>query len=245
MHLVFPPQDHPVLLTMDLTLSLPLIHPSYLFGSRRRPEVDSAQKEGPRINLPELPQPIDYRGWVSAVTMEVAAVANRDDPDEVARWLHRVFRPGATMKQLGDSHGFGSRDLKLAAAIMRIAKGDLAARIALEAERHQNQLGRILKGRQCLLMVCERYRLDERCGALYNISDLISVLWLGDSHMADFLADGTMCWWEWLSLPLRVSQSSCSSSDSGALPPSNMRWHTTIAKSRITRTTATDSFTTP
>ena len=162
--------------------------PSYMMGAPRRIDPDSRPKEGPRIALPDLPQPIGYRAWMSAAVMEIVAVANRDDPDEVGRWVEKVFQQGMTLERLDDSQGFGTLDIKLAAAVMRIAKGELSSQISLEAERYKNRKGKVLKGRQCLFLVNEQYRMDENCGALFNISDLISVQWLGDGKMAEFLA---------------------------------------------------------
>ena len=47
--------------------------------------------------------------------------------------------------------------------------------------------GRLIGGRQALLLVHQHFQVDEKLGALYSIRDVMNVKWLGDGRLEEFL----------------------------------------------------------
>ena len=99
-----------------------------------------------------------------------------------------VEQSGTTFESLNDSRGFETLDVKLAAAIFKVARGEIGRKLSRLAEGGAKNGDRI-KGRQCLWVVKEHFKLDEAAGALYDIADLINVKWQGDNRMELFLSN--------------------------------------------------------
>ena len=135
-------------------------------------------KEADSIKLPQYPQPQQYRSWRSAVRTEVTAASGRG---EVAfLWVKRTEGPATTFDDFRDSEGFDSLDAKLAAALTKIATGELGRRITLMVEQEASK-ERMLKGRQILWMIHDNHKLDEERGALYDFTDLLAIRLKGDN----------------------------------------------------------------
>ncbi len=85
--------------------------------------------------------------------------------------------------------------MKLAAAIFKVARGEIGRKLTRLAEGGA-KVGDRIKGRQCLWVVKEHFKLDEAAGALYDIADLINVKWQGDNRMELFLSnwESVLCW---------------------------------------------------
>ena len=129
-------------------------------------------KEADDINVPSYPQPQQYRSWRAAVRSEITAASGRG---EVAfKWIVKTEKVETTFDELRNSDGFDSLDAKLAAALTKIATGELGRRIMLMVEQEASK-GRMLKGRQILWMIHENHELDEERGALYDFTDLMAI----------------------------------------------------------------------
>ena len=81
---------------------------------------------------------------------------------------------------------FQSIDLKLKAALAKIAHGDLGRQLT-QATEDEAKRGRPLKGRQALLLIYRYFEINEEAGVIYSITDLMAVRWLGDEKIETFL----------------------------------------------------------
>ena len=80
-----------------------------------------------------------------------------------------------------------SLDVKLAAALSKLASGDLGRKLS-QAKEVEARRGVMLKGRQALWMVYEYYRVNAEAGALFDLSDLLNVKLRGDA-LETFMAN--------------------------------------------------------
>jgi hypothetical protein len=94
--------------------------------------------------------------------------------------------PTATYDLLADSGEFGTLDIKLAAALTKVATGEIGRKVTLAVETEAKR-GRMLKGRQILWMVHDYHKYDEEIGALYDYQDLLSVRLKNDSCLESFM----------------------------------------------------------
>ena len=103
----------------------------------------------------------------------------------VLQWILEVERKDITDAELVDSGSFPELDVDLLAALVSIATGDLGRRITLRVDNDAKK-GILTKGRQILLMVYHWNRVNEEAGAIYDVTDLMQVQWLGDNNIATF-----------------------------------------------------------
>ena len=115
---------------------------------------------------------------------EIAAASGKGDTG--FQWAQEVEREGATHESLADSGRFVTLDAKLASALAKIAHGEIGRRITLATEMAARE-GRMLKGRQSLLIVYEHFTVSEEAGALYDFEDLMNVRFKGDNHLESFM----------------------------------------------------------
>ena len=139
-------------------------------------------KEAETIKLPDQPTPETYRHWKNSVREEICAAS--DKSDKAWEWLKEVYdketKTAEKMQKLQDPGEFGTLDTKLRAALTRSAKGDLGQRI-LNYKEEQAVKGKLVRGRQVLLMFDEYFRTSEEAGNLYQLEDLLKVARVGDS----------------------------------------------------------------
>ena len=79
-----------------------------------------------------------FRNWKLTVRMEVMAASAV------------VEMPGVTLQSFADSEGFDTLDSKLAAALIKVARGEIGRKLARLAEAAARE-GRPLKGRRASL----------------------------------------------------------------------------------------------
>ena len=96
------------------------------------------RKEAETVKLQALPRAPNFRSWKMAVRNEIAGASG--DPHTAFQW------------NLEDSESFPSLDAKLAAAITRIAQGDVSHRINLAMDL-KAQAGKLVTGRQMLYIL--------------------------------------------------------------------------------------------
>ena len=76
--------------------------------------------------------------------------------------------------ELADPGKFRTLDTKLLAALTKVAKGELSQQIRNYKESEAQQ-GRIVRGRQVLLMFEVLFKTNEEAGALYGTEDLLKI----------------------------------------------------------------------
>ena len=113
-------------------------------------EVKTTTKEAATIKLMGLPRALGFRSWKMAVRNEVAGASG--DPQAAFQWILKVEKTGANIEDFADSESFPTLDAKLAAAICRIAQGDLSHRINLVMDL-KARAGTMMTGRQMLYLV--------------------------------------------------------------------------------------------
>ena len=145
-----------------------------------------ADKDRPMKIPPELPTAVTFRSWKNAVVAGVIGSSHRSDL--AAPWIHKVAKPGTTFEALADSEGFTSLDTELAAGLLQMAKGPIAKRFQILADRAA-VADTFLRGRQLLHVIYEHYKIDENQGMVFNITSLTSVKFAGDSKLEQFLSN--------------------------------------------------------
>ena len=153
----------------------------------------STTKEAEVIKLDKLPDPAKFRAWKQSLRLEVQAASGNP---RAYQWISQVEFPTAVLANFAYSDGFDTLDTKLASACFRAAAGreDVLGRLTREAEIARRS-DRFLKGRQCLLLIYDFYRIDERSCGLFDFNDLVSVKWLGDAALERFMGnwDNVLC----------------------------------------------------
>ena len=143
------------------------------------------RREAETVKIQALPTAPRFRNWKMAVRDEIAGASG--DPQEAFKWILKVEKPGISLEDLEDSENFSSLDAKLAAAISKIAQGDLSQRINLLKDRKAHD-GKYVTGRQMLFMIFEHYRISAEDGALLDLEDLMCVR-LHNDDLRSFLSD--------------------------------------------------------
>ena len=92
-----------------------------------------AGKDRPMKIPSELPTAVSFRSWRSAVVPGVIGSSHRSEL--AAPWIHKVAKPSTTFEALADSEGFMSLDAELAAGLLQMAKGSIAKRFQILADR--------------------------------------------------------------------------------------------------------------
>ena len=137
------------------------------------------------MKLQALPRAPNFRTWKLATQNEIAGASG--DPQAAFTWILKVGKSGVSIDELEDSESFPTLDAKLAAAITRVAQGDLSNRINLMMDR-KAKAGKMVTGRQMLFLVYEQYRISEVDGALLGLEDLMHVR-LHNDDLRNFLYD--------------------------------------------------------
>ena len=148
-------------------------------------EVRPRRKEADSVKLQALPRAPNFRTWKLATQSEIAGACG--DPQAAFTWILKVGKSGVSIDELEDSESFPTLDAKLAAAITRIAQGDLSNRINLMMDR-KAKAGKLVTGRQMLFLIYEQYRISEVDGALLDLEDLLHVR-LHNDDLRNFLND--------------------------------------------------------
>ena len=145
-------------------------------------------KEADKVTLPqELPRAPEFRTWKNKVRMAVSAASGRED-DSAFLWIQAVEHPEARLEHFAHSGEFPQLDRKLGIALFSVARGEVLRQLQRLSET-EARAGRLLKGRQCLHVIYEQYKMDEEAGSLYNMTDIMSVQLRSDAYLEDFLSN--------------------------------------------------------
>ena len=103
------------------------------------------------IKIGALPQPAAFRAWKNATRMEVVAASGLGE--ECYIWMLEVEEVGCKREKFRVSgKRFTRIDVKLGAALTKIATGDIGREITAEHEIAMRE-GRMLKGREILWII--------------------------------------------------------------------------------------------
>ena len=145
-------------------------------GAKSKDSNKPKAKEADKIDLPEFPSPDRYRTWRAAVREAIRSAS--DDPDAAFAWVLEVYAvredKAKLCSELADPGKFRTLDTKLLAALTKVAKGELSQQI-LNYKESEAQQGRIVRGRQVLLMFEVHFKTSEEAGALYGTEDLLKI----------------------------------------------------------------------
>ena len=112
------------------------------------------------MKLGQWPTTLQFAGWRRALRLAVAGSC--DEPDMAKKWIFAVEDKSCDIADLKSDPKDPLRALdgKLADALARLAKGEPARRIALEAERAALSAD-LLSGRQTLWMIYKEFERDD------------------------------------------------------------------------------------
>ena len=145
-----------------------------------------AVKEAEKCVLDDWPSALKYRLWLLAQKKKIATGSGR--PQACFIWIGKVTT-AQTMEELEDSEDFPTWDAKLAVGAQDICKGEFYRRIQVMDERAaREEPPRMLKGRQILWLIVQKFKRDEVDGSMQDITDLQNVELKGDNLHA-FLND--------------------------------------------------------
>ena len=105
-----------------------------------------------------MPDVQQSRTWKLFVREAVASASR--EPQKAFLWVQQVESPGVTADMLSDSTPFSTLDFKLAHALAKVVTGTLGRSINVEKEKLANE-GKMMTGRQILLMIYQHFRLTE------------------------------------------------------------------------------------
>ena len=142
-------------------------------GGEEKPKV----KEAESIKLPDFANPETYRIWKIATREAIRAASDR--PDEAFDWILAVYDRHAGHSSLRDPGKFVTLDMKLLAALTKVAKGELARQILNFKETEAGER-RAVRGRQVLYLFDQHFKTNEEVGSLYSVEDLLKVNLLQD-----------------------------------------------------------------
>ena len=124
------------------------------------------------LKLNGLPsEAADFRYWKNAARTTIASAST--EPEIAAAWFDNI--KDKSFEELAKSgRRFTRLDLKIAADVVKHAKGPLATKIQLKTEKIAQE-GGIIKGRQLLKMVYDNFKTNAEYGHVNDINDLQAV----------------------------------------------------------------------
>ena len=135
------------------------------FKKEKSPSRSSSVRRVVRVKATDMklgqwPTTLQFAGWRRALRLAVAGSC--DEPDMAKKWIFAVEDKDSDIDDFKSDPNDPLRALdgKLADALARIAKGEPARRIALEAERAALSAD-LLSGRQTLWMIYKEFERDD------------------------------------------------------------------------------------
>ena len=141
---------------------------------KKRKESSSASADGKvdKLTLLAYPSAAQFRQWRQSLRLEVVA-CSKLSRRKTLKWIHQVESSSATFESLAKSgKGFSGLDVKLASALTKLFKGEVAREISTRAEKAMQESGSLLTGRQLLYIMYLEFAEDLRRTTPHAISDL-------------------------------------------------------------------------
>ena len=143
-------------------------------------------KTDKELRLADLPTPPKFKAWRNKLRTTLAQHIPKK-ADAVLKWILKVEQSDITFEDLANSEDFPELDVILLAAINRICVGELGRKINQLIDDKVKKDCTLVRGRQALWVIYDANKTAEDSGAIYDISDLIAVVWLGDAKLQQFL----------------------------------------------------------
>ena len=109
---------------------------------------------------------------------EAIASASRDPP-RASLWARTADAHNASSDTLAETEGLATLDSKLASALRKVVAGSLGCSINVEKEKLASA-GKMMTGRQILLMIYNYFRVAEVDNNILDLEDLIAVKMVND-----------------------------------------------------------------
>ena len=166
-------------------------------GAKRRKRKGPYKVKNAEMRLPSYPSMPAFQSWRRHV--RTAAISACERPERARDFVFSVESDGATFESLAisDTDRHRALDAKLADALLKIVKGDLARRLAVMSERLAMS-GQVLAGRQILFLIykefakdshqtdCQSYTHLEKMQGSKDIKGLETFLTVWDNLMQSF-----------------------------------------------------------
>jgi len=166
-------------------------------ATQRRKRKAPYKVKNAEMRLPPYPSMPAFQSWRRHV--RTAAISACERPERARDFIFSVEHEGATFESLAinDADRHRALDAKLADALLKIVKGDLARRLAVMSERLAMN-GRVLAGRQILFLIykefakdshqtdCQAYTHLEKMQGIKDIKGLETFLTVWDNLMQSF-----------------------------------------------------------
>ena len=143
-------------------------------------------KTDKELRLADLPTPPKFKAWRNKLRTTLAQHIPKK-ADAVLKWILKVEQSDITFEDLANSEDFPELDVILLAAINRICVGELGRKINQLIDDKVKKDCTLVRGRQALWVIYDANKTAEDSGAIYDINDLIAVVWLGDAKLQQFL----------------------------------------------------------
>ena len=130
-------------------------------------------KEADVVKIPALTEPAGHRNWKVLAVQEISAASGRPD-DKAIAWARTMYLSEEEMPiaKLWNTHRrFRTLSTKLAAAFLKVVKGELARRIQqlIEDSMKQNlSVPGLVIGR----LISDWYRTTSQGEAMYSLNEL-------------------------------------------------------------------------
>ena len=123
------------------------------------------------MRLPQYPNALTFQSWRRAV--RTAAISSCEKPERARAFIFSVESEDASFDSLSvsDSDKHRALDAKLADALLKIVKGDLARRLAVMSETLAKR-GLVLAGRQILFLIYREFGKDAHVTDVQSYSHL-------------------------------------------------------------------------
>ena len=144
-------------------------------------KLGESVKTNKDLILPDLPTAPKFKTWRNRVRLQVSQHMPKR-ADDVMEWILKVEKKDITYVELGNSDDFYELDIVLAAAIGKILVGELGRKIHQLIDDTVKIHRKPPRGRQLLWHIYSYNKTAVDAGAIYDITDIIKVAWLGDER---------------------------------------------------------------
>ena len=141
-------------------------------------------READEIKLNQLPEVPQFTAWKQQLRSIVmgASGTGRASFD----WIMAAENPDVGFAESATTGEYESLDVKLAAAIGKIAKGRIGKILSTLIESEARK-GNFVTERQMLRIVYEQYEVDKAKGQIFDLSNLMTLTYPGDEKIESFL----------------------------------------------------------
>ena len=127
-------------------------------------------KEAERIRSTAWPKPASYRQWRMNLVDEIVAASAR--PKRAFEWVLEVQRTGIAYDEIAEAgDDMATLDAKLSSALAHVAPAEIQRTLHTKKLDAMKE-GRMIAGRQILLLIDQHFRMSEMDGGVYDMEHL-------------------------------------------------------------------------